>query len=119
MRAMLSNRSLTEEEQRAFPDVVHPLVGVHHDTGAKSLSLAMYAEKIVGMADEEGQRLLKSLVDHSTQAQFVYAHQWQIHDVILWDNRCLHRAVPNYALGNRQNDAVGRTNRSSDAMPWA
>jgi alpha-ketoglutarate-dependent taurine dioxygenase len=101
MRATLSNRSLTEEEGREFPDVIHPLVRVHPDTGAKSLFLGMYAAKIIGMSEEDGRRLLTTLLEHSSQRRFVYRHQWQPHDLVLWDNRCLmHRAVPNYEQGS-------------------
>lgn len=103
MRKTISNRSLTDEECRTFPDVIHPLVRVHPDTGEKSLYLGMYASKVVGMPDQEGRQLLKTLLDHAGQAHFVYAHRWQPGDVILWDNRCLmHRAVPNYELSGHR-----------------
>lgn len=99
MREKLSNRSLTDEEAREFPDVVHPLVRVHPNTGEKSLYLGMYASGVVDMPEIEGQQLLQTLLTHSTQARFVYAHKWQPRDLIMWDNRCLiHRAVPNYEL---------------------
>lgn len=97
MRKTLSNRPLTDEETRAFPDVVHPLVRVHPETGKKNLFLGMYAAAIVGMPDAEGRRLLDSLLEHACQPKFIYAHQWQPGDVVMWDNRCLlHRAVANF-----------------------
>jgi len=97
MRATVSNRKLTDEEVRTFPDVVHPMVRVHPETGAKSLLIGMYAASVVGMSDVEGRRLLDELLDHSTQLQFLYSHKWQKNDVIMWDNRCLmHRALPNF-----------------------
>jgi alpha-ketoglutarate-dependent taurine dioxygenase len=44
--------------------------------------------------------LLDRLLAHATQPQFVYTHEWQPGDLVLWDNRCLvHRAVANYELG--------------------
>jgi len=97
MRRTLSNRPLTDEETRAFPDVVHPLVRVHPETGEKNLFLGMYAAEIVGMPDAEGRQLLDSLLEHASQQKFIYAHQWQPGDVVMWDNRCLlHRAVANF-----------------------
>jgi alpha-ketoglutarate-dependent taurine dioxygenase len=37
---------------------------------------------------------LEGLVDKATQAEFVYVHQWQQCDFLIWDNRCvLHRAT--------------------------
>ena len=30
---------------------------------------------------------------HATQRQFVYAHVWRLHDLVMWDNRVtMHRA---------------------------
>jgi alpha-ketoglutarate-dependent taurine dioxygenase len=46
-------------------------------------------------AAEEGRMFLKELLDHVTQPQFCYRHEWQEGDLIIWDNRCvLHRATP-------------------------
>jgi alpha-ketoglutarate-dependent 2,4-dichlorophenoxyacetate dioxygenase len=36
--------------------------------------------------------MLMDLLEHSTQRQFVYSHQWQVDDLVIWDNRStLHR----------------------------
>ena len=44
---------------------------------------------------DEGRALLKALLDHVTQPQFCYRHEWQEGDLVVWDNRCvLHRATP-------------------------
>ena len=38
--------------------------------------------------------LLRELTEHATQRAFVYAHQWQIGDLVMWDNRTtMHRAT--------------------------
>jgi alpha-ketoglutarate-dependent 2,4-dichlorophenoxyacetate dioxygenase len=56
------------------------------------LYLASHAGRIFGMKEEEGQALLKQLIDHATQRQFVYTHRWRLHDLVMWDNRCtMHR----------------------------
>ncbi len=32
-------------------------------------------------------------MEHATQHQFVYAHQWRVNDLVMWDNRTvMHRA---------------------------
>ena len=37
--------------------------------------------------------LLHDLTEHATQPQFVYRHEWQVGDFVIWDNRAtLHRA---------------------------
>jgi len=36
--------------------------------------------------------LLLDLLEHATQRQFVYSHQWRVGDLVIWDSRCtLHR----------------------------
>jgi alpha-ketoglutarate-dependent 2,4-dichlorophenoxyacetate dioxygenase len=43
----------------------------------------------------EGRLLLRELIDHATQRQFIYRHVWRPHDFVIWDNRCtMHRARP-------------------------
>lgn len=40
----------------------------------------------------EGRLLLSELLEHATQPQFVYRHDWRVGDVVMWDNRAvLHR----------------------------
>jgi len=103
MREKFSHRPLTEEEERAFPDVVHPLVQRHPVSGQKSLYLGMYAARVVGMPEDVGRKLLDDLEAHATRREFVYAHQWRLGDVVAWDNRCLlHRAARDYDLGGHR-----------------
>ena len=36
---------------------------------------------------------LRDLTEHATQREFVYSHQWQPYDLVVWDNRTtMHRA---------------------------
>jgi len=43
----------------------------------------------------EGRLLLRDLMEHATQPEFVYRHAWQIGDLVIWDNRAtMHRARP-------------------------
>jgi len=90
---------LTEDERRATPPVVHPLVRTHPETGVRSLFVGMYSRAIVGMPKAQGQALIKELLDFATQPRFTFRHQWQLGDLVVWDNRCLnHRAVMNYEI---------------------
>lgn len=90
---------LTEDERRATPSVVHPLVRTHPETSVRSLFVGMYSRAIVGMPKAEGQALIKELLDFATQPRFTFRHQWQLGDLVVWDNRCLnHRAVMNYEI---------------------
>ncbi|MDX3911761.1 MAG: TauD/TfdA family dioxygenase [Sphingobium sp.] len=67
---------------------VHPLVRTIPG-GQKALFLAHAASdgKIIGMDPTEGAALLQQLFDHATQEQFIYKHKWQLHDLLIWNNR--------------------------------
>jgi taurine dioxygenase len=78
-----------------FPDVAHPLVWTHPLSGRKSLSLStVHLVDMVGMEREEGDPILKALVDHTLESRFRYTHDWEEGDVVLWDNlRTMHTAM--------------------------
>ena len=88
-------KPMTEDEKRKFPDVSHPFVRSHPETGQKALFVGILDTRessIDGMSKEEGIEFLEELKSFATQPQFTYTHQWRPGDSILWDNRCtLHR----------------------------
>jgi alpha-ketoglutarate-dependent 2,4-dichlorophenoxyacetate dioxygenase len=85
----------TEKERAEYPPVRHPLVRANPVNGRQALFLGAHASHIVGLPLEEGRVFLKELLDHVTQPQFCYRHEWHEGDLIIWDNRCiLHRATP-------------------------
>ena len=85
----------TAEERAVYPPVRHPLVRRNPVNGRKSLFLGAHASHVEGLPIEEGRALLKELLAHVTQPQFCYRHEWQVGDLVIWDNRCvLHRATP-------------------------
>ncbi|MDH3599941.1 MAG: TauD/TfdA family dioxygenase, partial [Candidatus Tectomicrobia bacterium] len=96
-------KPLAESIRHQTPDVIHPLVNTHPRTGAKSLYLDPSTTiGIVGMSDSDGRHLLNALTQHATQPAFVYQHEWQIGDVVMWDNGfVLHRRDPYEASQNR------------------
>ena len=71
-----------------LPDVVHPLVSVHPESGRKSLAISpLSLVQIIGMPKAESDALLKSLVEHTLQPEFMLIHRWAVNDMVLWDNR--------------------------------
>lgn len=84
-----------EEERIRMAPVRQRLVRTHPSTGRKSLFLSSHAGRIEGVPTPEAMLLLKDLTEHATQRAFVYAHQWQAHDMVIWDNRrTMHRSRP-------------------------
>jgi len=94
-RFLFQPASSTEKERAEYPPVRHPLVRTNPVNGRKALFLGAHASHIEGMPMEEGRALLKQLLEHVTQPEFCYRHEWQEGDLVIWDNRCvLHRATP-------------------------
>ncbi len=87
--------ALTPEQLAEVPDVVHPVVRTHPETGRKVLFVNEgFTVGIVGMPEAEGKALLERLFEHSVQPGHVYRHRWQAGDLVMWDNRCtMHRAT--------------------------
>lgn len=103
-----NEKPMSAELRRKTPPVMHPLVNTHPVTGAKSLYLdPSTMVGIEGLAERDGRALLDELTAHATRPEFVYTHQWQIGDVLLWDNALtLHRRDP---FEKRYNRLLKRT----------
>ena len=91
-RAMLGFAEWTEAERRQFAPVPQRLVRRHAESGRTALFLSSHIGRIHGMATPEALMLIRDLLEHATQPQFVYSHRWAVGDLVMWDNRCtLHR----------------------------
>ena len=83
------------DEQERLKGAVHPLVRSNPRTGRKSLYLASHASRVVGWPVPDGRLLLRDLIEHATQPQFVYRHEWRVGDLVIWDNLAtMHRGRP-------------------------
>jgi taurine dioxygenase len=79
------------------PPIAHPVVRVHPETGRKALYVSERVRKFVGMTEEESRPFLKFLCEHATQPELIYRHQWRVHDLVMWDNRCtMHVALADF-----------------------
>jgi taurine dioxygenase len=89
--------------REGIPSYWHPIVRTHPATKRKALYVnRLMTVAIEGMADAEGDELLKALFDHQEQPQFVYEHVWRPHDVLLWDNRCTLHARTDFSAAERR-----------------
>jgi alpha-ketoglutarate-dependent 2,4-dichlorophenoxyacetate dioxygenase len=103
----------TDRERAEYPPVRHPLVRTNPVNGRPALFLGAHASHVEGLAVEEGRALLRTLLEHVTQPQFCYRHEWTEGDLVIWDNRCvLHRATPFDAVRHRR--LMQRTTVSGD-----
>ena len=87
---------LTAEQRARTPDVKHPMVRVHPETGRAGLYINRETVAgIEGLSTEESSKLIGRLFDFVLEPRFRYAHKWQPRDLVIWDNRgLLHTATP-------------------------
>lgn len=91
-------------EQRAkFPPVVHPVVVEHPITRRKALYVSEgSATRILGIPPDESRQLLDFLFEHSVRADGVWTQDWQVGDILVWDNRCTMHKQTDYDPSERR-----------------
>jgi alpha-ketoglutarate-dependent 2,4-dichlorophenoxyacetate dioxygenase len=91
-RGQLGFTEFSPDESDAMRPVRQRLERTHPVTGRRSLFLAAHIGTIVGWPVPEARAFIRDLMEHATQPQFVYAHKWRQHDLVMWDNRqVMHR----------------------------
>ena len=77
-------------DPRQAPGARHPVFRTHPVTGKKALYLGRRLNScIIGLPLEESEALLDALWAHASKPEFAWGHEWQLGDVLMWDNRCL------------------------------
>ena len=94
---------IADEEIEARHRAEHPLVHVHRGSGRKALFIAAHTMDVKGMDKEEGRALIRSLIEHCTQPQYIFSVDWNAGDMVIWDNLCsMHKGGEyNYAAEKR------------------
>ena len=83
-----------EADWHSFAIHRHPLVWTHR-SGRKSLLLGSSADWVEDMDQAESDALLAQLKAWAAQPRYVYRHEWQVGDMVVWDNcGVLHRVEP-------------------------
>ena len=84
------SRSVDDDQ---FSEVAHPLLHAVPGTEKIALNVSPAAIRIDGVTEEESERLLSELHQHSVQERFIYVHRWQVGDLIILNHtRTLHSA---------------------------
>lgn len=73
-----------------FPQVEHPLICTHPETGRKMLYInKAWATAIKGLNPRESKAILGMLKEHSLDDRFQCRVRWYNKSVLIWDNRCV------------------------------
>jgi len=77
-----------------LPDMIHPLVLVHPETGERTLNFSPYnAVRVMGLSDRDSEQLLRELYDFTTQPRIAYFHRWEKDGILIFDNlKTMHSA---------------------------
>ena len=91
-RILLGDDAYTDDQKKEIPPAVWPLVNTHPGSGRKVLFTGVHARQIIGWPTAESRMYLQDLLEHATQRENIYVHQWEVGDLVIWDNRStLHR----------------------------
>jgi taurine dioxygenase len=83
----------TVEDLSKVPGARQPMVRTHPETGKKSLFLGRRINAyVIGLPVAASEALLDELWGHMVQDKFTWTQEWQVGDLVWWDNRCaMHR----------------------------
>lgn len=91
-RLMLGDTNYTQEQLAAIEPAEWPLVRRQARTGRDFLFASVHVQEICGLTVPEGRMLAADLIEHATEPQRRYRHEWRVGDLVMWDNRItLHR----------------------------
>jgi len=91
---------LSDAEREKTPEIVHPLIRTHPETGRKGFFITPAVSsgiiEIVGMAPAESAALIEEVYAYAADPRFQMRFKWRPGDLVVWDNRTLmHKATTN------------------------
>lgn len=91
-RLLLGDEAYTDAQKKEIPPAAWPIADTHEGSGRRVLFVGVHARQITGWPTAESRAYLLDLLEHATQRERVYVHEWQVGDLVIWDNRStLHR----------------------------
>lgn len=86
-------RDIETDDPREMPGPLHPLVRTHPESKRKALYLGRrFGSYVPGLPLAKSEELVDTLWSYSAHPEDVWSQEWQVADLIIWDNRCtMHR----------------------------
>jgi taurine dioxygenase len=96
LRVGMEDQIPKSDDVRDWKGPLHPIIRTHPETKRKCLFLGRRVHAYIeGLSVKESEEILDELWEHITQPKLVWTHEWEVGDLILWDNRCvMHRRDP-------------------------
>ena len=93
-RSLIVGDIFTDKEKKMFNPPRQPLVRTHPRTGRKIYYVGSHCSHVIGWPIEKGRALVRELSGFCIRPEHIYSHEWQVGDVVIWDNRSvLHRGL--------------------------
>ena len=71
------------------PGPEHPFIRTHPASKRQCLFLGRRLNSYVpGMTTDESEEFLDQIWAHTIQDKFMWSHEWDVGDILVWDNRC-------------------------------
>ncbi len=88
--------NLSADDVRELPGPIHPIVRTHPDSLRKALYLGRrFGGYVMGLSIADSEALLDELWHYGTLPENNWHQEWQVGDMMIWDNRCaMHRRDP-------------------------
>ncbi len=94
-RSKISAELARMERMTRWPDRPWKAIWPNPANGQEALYIASHSFAIEGKGHAESQRIIEEAIEFCTQPKYVYSHQWNVGDVLIWDERAvLHRGRP-------------------------
>jgi taurine dioxygenase len=96
--------TLGDDQKEGHEDVMHPAVTRHPQTERQVLYVnTTHTRKFAELAAARSVELINSLVEGATTPDNLYTHNWQVGDVLMWDQRStMHRGAGDYPPTDRR-----------------
>jgi taurine dioxygenase len=90
-------------DRARVPHHTHPVLRKHPETGRAAVYVCeLMTEEIEGLMPEENAEVLAEIYALQRRPEFIYAHRWQVGDLVMWDNRCLLHARADFPREQRR-----------------